>query len=162
MARRRPRYWVPLVTTLIVFALSVPLALAINAASALGRWPGWLDIVRRHPVRSVAVLAVASLVVLAVAVIWDRRSPETASTDDLLDVEGRLHQRFDEAELLAPESMIGYTGYLPIRVRCFSSAVKIAPRSGEWSLRLPRTVLVRASWRGSGPRRLRRSWMSCR
>ncbi len=89
MARRRPRYWVPLVTTVIVFVLSVPLAFAVNAASALGRWPGWLDVVRRHPVRSVAVLVMASLVVLAVAVIWDKRSPEAASTDDLLDVEGR-------------------------------------------------------------------------
>jgi len=90
---------VPLVTTVIVFVLSVPLAFAVNAASALGRWPGWLDVVRRHPVRSVAVLVMASLVVLAVAVIWDKRSPEAASTDDLLDVEGRLHQRFDQAEL---------------------------------------------------------------
>jgi len=87
------------VTTLIVFVLSVPLGFAINAGSGLGRWPGWFDVVRRHPFRSVAVLAVASLVVLAVAVIWEqRKSPEPASTDDLADMESRLHQRFDAAE----------------------------------------------------------------
>ncbi len=99
MARRRPRYWVAVVTALIVFVLSVPLGFAINAASGLGRWPGWLDIVRRHPFRSVAVLAVASLVVLAVAFWEQRRSPEPASADELVEMENRLHQRFDDAEV---------------------------------------------------------------
>src|SRR5438034_4548076 len=99
MARRRPRYWVPLVTTVLVFVLSVPLGFAINAARGLGRWPGWLDVIRRHPFRSVAVLALVSLVVLAVAVVWEKRSPEAASTDELLEVEVRLHQRFDEADV---------------------------------------------------------------
>jgi tetratricopeptide (TPR) repeat protein len=97
MARRRPRYWATAVTTLIVFVLSVPLALAINAASGLGRWPGWLDIVRRHPFWSVAVLAAVSLLVLAVAFWNQRRSQEPASADELAEVENRLQQRFDDA-----------------------------------------------------------------
>jgi hypothetical protein len=94
MAKRRPRYWVTVATTLIVFILSVPLAFAISEANGLRHLPGWLDVVRRHPFRSVAVLTVASLIVIAVAELWDRRrSPEPATTDDLADMEDRLHQR---------------------------------------------------------------------
>ncbi|NJP34791.1 tetratricopeptide repeat protein, partial [Micromonospora thermarum] len=85
--------------TLGVFLLSVPLAFAVNAGSAEGRWPGWLDLVRRHPFWSVAILGLASVTVIAVTVIRENGGPAPASTVDLCAAEGRLQRRFDEAEL---------------------------------------------------------------
>ncbi len=120
MARRRPRYWVAVVTALIVFVLSVPLGFAINAASGLGRWPGWLDIVRRHPFRSVSVLAVASLVVLAVAFWEQRRSPEVRSRRPRTSL-SRWRTVFTSVlmtpRLPGPVLMIALIGYPRILVR---------------------------------------------
>lgn len=104
MARRRSRYLLPLTLTLSVSVLSVPLAFAINAGSDVDRWPGWLDIVRRHPFWSASLMVGATLVFLGISVVRDASGPDAASTNDLLDTENRLHQRLDEVALVTTAS----------------------------------------------------------
>lgn len=66
--------------------------------------------IQRHPFRVVAVLTVVLFLAAAVNYIYERTGPDPASTDDLSDVEERLHDRFDMLELTqagTDERMLG-------------------------------------------------------
>jgi len=83
--------------------LSVLLALAVNEANTLDRWPGWLDLIKRHPVRAVAFIMAAACVLSTISLFIDRRGPELASSADLLDSEDRIKAHIDERSQMPPE-----------------------------------------------------------
>lgn len=97
MSKRSPRRrFVALGSILIAGTLLAILSdLAGNAASSAPHWPGWLDLIRRHPFSSLGLLAVA---VVALAVVdWaaHRNDPVPASSQQLIDVEDRIREQID-------------------------------------------------------------------
>lgn len=87
---------VPVVIATVGMLLSVLLALAVNEVSTLGRWPGWLDLIRRPPVRAVVLILAATCELTVISTLIDRRGPEPASSVDVLDAEERIKGHISE------------------------------------------------------------------
>lgn len=68
----------------VVTAVADVTAFAVNVASGQARWPGWLDLVRRHPWPAVAILTAAGLVLAVIAShpTKDSREPDGGGTAD--------------------------------------------------------------------------------
>ena len=96
LARGKRRVLVPVVIATVGVLISILLALAVNEVSTLERWPGWLDLIRRHPVRAVVLILAATCGLTVISILIDRRGPEPASSVDVLDSEERIKDHISE------------------------------------------------------------------
>ncbi|MFD1046838.1 hypothetical protein ACFQ1S_15415 [Kibdelosporangium lantanae] len=155
MRKRRRRTVVSTVTAAVWSLLSVLLALAVNQASAGVRWPGWLDFLLRYPWLSVGVLAMIGVIVVVITAIRDQSVPGGATTDDVLDVANRLHERLDTAER-DRRDLDDRLGALPPYVQDLMPS-QIGDRVAVWRIVAPFAddavdpVVVAREWAASPP-----------
>ena len=76
--------WRTAITIVVVTAVADVAAFAVNVASGQARWPGWLDLVRRHPWPAVAILTAAGLILAVITArpAKDSREPDSGGTAD--------------------------------------------------------------------------------
>jgi len=94
---KRRRVLVPIAIMLAGLALSLLLGFAVNAASSLGHWPGWLDLIRRHPFRAIAAIMLASGGLATIPILTDRSDPEPATPQDVRASTGEIKAHIDQA-----------------------------------------------------------------
>ncbi|WP_173054693.1 tetratricopeptide repeat protein [Phytohabitans houttuyneae] len=104
MARRPklrflPSYTLTFLLLGTVAAGGVLIDLAIEATGDTAAWPRALAPVRSHPFIAIAALGAILLFLPIINTLYARTGPEPATSDDLADMEERLHDRFDSAEL---------------------------------------------------------------
>jgi hypothetical protein len=81
---RTPSAWRTAMMIAVVTSVADVTAFAVNAASGQSRWPGWFDLVRRHPWPIVAILSTAGLILAVITALSanDSRERDSGETED--------------------------------------------------------------------------------
>lgn len=131
MSRSRLALIVGVSTVLLTVVGGSVLGLATNFVSELPRLPGFLDLIRTHPLRVLVGAGVGLGVLAVVTLVLGTSGPRQASQDD---VDG-LHDRFDELKVRAGAE--DGMERLPPHARELLSRADPAIRDRVWQLVAP-------------------------
>jgi hypothetical protein len=97
LARGRRSVVIPAAIGVGSFALSILFALDVNEVNSLKRWPGWLDLIRRHPLRAGALFLAANGLLATINWFRHRGEPDPASRADVLESTETIKAHIDES-----------------------------------------------------------------